>query len=254
MKDEIAHHTRMGHRKNIIQSLQNASHLSHICLSSKISSDLRRAKKDVETQNFIINSVRCLGSSKKFSALNLLDDLCYQLCEMHKLPMSPVTISESMVRLISRSNASMELFPILKSLIESSNLLLMKINNDEGILPPVEVDLFVSSGQLHATVSNMTQFGFVSNWIVFLLILLFLVMLIFSFTYWHLLKCVTNLKHQLQRGELGKKGNVSSSGHLIMNSKNTPPKPWIIIDIFIEERINFSSGDIIRFAKVKTLL
>jgi len=218
MKDEIAHHTRMGHRKNIIQSLQNANHLSHICLSSKISSDLRRAKKDVETQNFIINSVRCLGSSKKFSALNLLNDLCYQLCEMHKLPMSPVTISESMVRRISRSNASMELFPILKSLIESSNLLLMKINNDEGILPPVEVDLFVSSGQLHATVSNMTQFGF------------------------------------LQRGELGKKGNVSSSGHLIMNSKNTPPKPWIIIDIFIEEMINFSSGDIIRFAKVKTLL
>jgi len=175
---------------------------------------VRPSEKQAAQENAIINGVRTVSASSYFGCLRILKDLSFQLCQMNELSLDPQTVYESIILRMSRSISAADAYLKLKRIIKSSNLSLIRGDDAWSRVLPIEVEIFEAQGSLQAVVSTMSSFGVVRN------------------------------------AELTGKAEISTSGFLVNMKRSAPIDPWVKFDVIVTERINLSTGDSERVARV----
>jgi len=214
LQESLALHTKMGDPRKLASSLREATFLSAVQLDPIVARKVRPSEKQAAQENAIINGVRTVSASSYFGCLRILKDLSFQLCQMNELSLDPQTVCESIILRMSRSIAAGDAYLKLKRIIKSSNLSLIRGDDTWSRILPIEVEIFESQGSLQAVVSTMSSFGVVRN------------------------------------AELTGKAEISTSGFLVNIKRPVPIDPWVKFDVIVTERINLSTGDSERIAKV----
>jgi len=215
LQESLALHTKMGDPRKLASSLREATFLSSIQLDPILSRKMRPVEKQAAQESAIINGVRTVAASNYFGCLRILKDLSFQLCQMNELSLDPQTVYESIILRMSRSISASDAYLKLKKIIKSCNLSLIRGDDTWSRVLPIEVDIFESQGSLQAVVSTMSSFGVVRN------------------------------------AELSGKAEINSNGFLVPRKKAALTiDPWVKFDVLVTERINLSTGDSQRIAKV----
>jgi len=214
LQQNLALHTKMGDPRKLASSLRDATFLSSVQLDPITYRKVRPAEKQAGQESAIINGVRTVGSSNYFGCLRILKDLSFQLCQMNELTLDPQTVYESIILRMSRPTAATDAYSKLKRIITSSNLSLMRGDDTWAKVFPIEVDIFESQGYLHAVINTMHSFGVVRN------------------------------------AELSGKAEIGPNGLLMKVKRTSPVEPWVKFDVIVTERINLSTGNSERIAKV----
>jgi len=217
LQEALQTHTKMGDPKKLSSSIRNTTFLTNIALHPVVSTKVRIAEKQALNENAIINGVPTIAGSRPFGCLRLLKDLCIQLCSMNELLIEPQMVYENIVFRMSRMTAGTDAYMKLKKIIRSSNLSLMRCEVDPNVVQEaICVDVFESDGDLLAVISIVCTFGVIQN-------------------------------AQLSSS----KADLTTIG-FVTNGRGTGGgvKPWIHFDVVVTERINISTGDSVRFARV----
>lgn len=216
LQESLALHTKMGDPRKLASSLREATFLSSVHLDPIVARKVRPSEKQAAQESAIINGVRTVSASSYFGCLRILKDLSFQLCQMNELSLDPQTVYESIILRMSRSISAQDAYLKLKRIIKSSNLSLIRGDDSwpRSRILPIEVDIFESQGSLQAVVTTMSSFGVVRN------------------------------------AELSGKAEISNTGFLVNMKKSGPIDPWVKFDVIVTERINLSTGDSERIAKV----
>jgi len=214
LQESLALHTKMGDPRKLASSLREATSLSAIHLDPIGARKVRPSEKQAAQENAIINGVRTVSASSYFGCLRILKDLSFQLCQMNELSLDPQTVYESIILRMSRSISAADAYLKLKRIIKSSNLSLIRGDDAWSRVLPIEVEIFEAQGSLQAVVSTMSSFGVVRN------------------------------------AELTGKAEISTSGFLVNMKRSAPIDPWVKFDVIVTERINLSTGDSERVARV----
>jgi hypothetical protein len=215
LQEDLAKGTKMGDLKRIQQSLRQATFLSAVKMDPISSMKVKNAERKANSEGAIINGVSTVPESNFYGTLRLLQDLSFQLCQMHDLKLDPGTVYESIVCRMSRTVASADAYSKLKRIIKASNLSLIRTEDAAMRNIPSTVEMFESDGQLHANVCTTVSFGLVRN-----------AELLYS------------------------KGDINPHGFLVNQKKSEPIEVWVKFDVLVTEKMNFSTGDFLRFATV----
>mmetsp|Transcript_10543 Transcript_10543/g.19673 ORF Transcript_10543/g.19673 Transcript_10543/m.19673 type:complete len:228 (+) Transcript_10543:109-792(+) len=215
LQEELAKSTKMGDFKKIQQCLRQATFLSAVRLDPISSVQVKNAERKANSECAVINGVSTVAESSFYGTLRLLQDLSVQLCQMHHLNLDPSAVYENIVCRISRTVASADAYSKLKRIIKASNLSLIRTEDAAMRNVPSTVDMFESGGQLHANVSTTVSFGLVRN-------------------------------AELLYG----KGDINQHGFLVNQRKSEPIEVWVKFDVVVMEKMNFSTGEYLRFATV----
>jgi hypothetical protein len=216
LQEDLAHYTKMGNMKKIQQTLHEATFLNCVKLDRISSLKVKLAEKKADAESAIINEVDTVPGSNYYGTLRLLQDLCVQLCQMNDLPLNPQAVYESVVCRMSRTVAAADAYSKLKRFIKASNLTLIRTEDAAVRQVPCRVDLFESRGDLHANVATTVSFGLIQN-------------------------------SELLHG----RADINQHGFLVNQKKAEPVEIWIKFDAVVTEKMNLSTGDMLRFASIK---
>ncbi len=213
LQEALAQHTKMGDPKKLAATLQDAKFLNGVPLDPISSTKVKAAERQAASDNAVINGVKTVADSKNFGTLRLLRDLSFQLCQINDLDLSPDKVYEALVLRMSRTLASADAYSKLKRIIRASNLSLIRDDSVSRFTGTVEV--WESEGFLHATVSTPCTMGLVRN-------------------------------AELKPGKV----DINQHGLLVNQRKSHQIDPWIKFDVMVVERINLTTGEGIRLARL----
>ena len=214
LQEALALHTKMGDPKKLTATLQNASFLTGVPLDPVSSTKIKAAERQAASESAMINSVKTVADSKNFGTLRLLRDLSFQLCQINELPLNPQDVYETLVMRMSKTLASVDAYSKLKRIIRASNLSLVRDDTMSKYTATVEV--YECGGCLHATISTPCTFGLVRN-------------------------------AELKPGKV----DINANGLLVNQRRGVHiVSPWIKFDVVVIERMNLSSGEGVRLARV----
>ncbi len=213
LQEALAVHTKMGDPKKLISTLQNASFLTGIPLEPVSSTKIKAAEKQASSESAMINGVKTVADSKNFGTLRLLRDLSFQLCQLNELDLNPQTVYEMIVMRMSKTLASVDAYSRLKRIIRASNLSLVR--DDALSKYNTTVEVYEADGVLHANISTPCSFGLIRN---------------------------ADLKPGLV--------DINTNGLLVNQKRGAHVEPWVKFDVVVVERINLTSGEGIRIARL----
>jgi len=213
LQEQLALHTKMGDPRKLTSTLLSASFLTGVPLEPISSNKIKAAERQAAGESATINGVKTVAKSKNFGTLRLLRDLSFQLCQINELPLNPQDVYESIVLRMSKTLASVDAYSKLKRIVRASNLSLVRDDTVSKYSATVEV--FESAGHLHASISTPTSFGLVRN-------------------------------AELLPG----KADINQHGLLVNQKRGHPVEPWVKFDVIVIERINLTTGEGVRLARV----
>jgi hypothetical protein len=213
LQENLALHTKMGDPKKLASTLHNANFLKGVPLDPVSSTKVKAAERQAASESALINGVKTVAESKNFGTLRLVRDLSFQLCQINELTLNPQHVYETLVLRMSKTLASVDAYSKLKRIIRSSNLSLVR--DDAVSKYTATVEVFETAGCLHATVSTPCTFGLVRN-------------------------------AELKPGKV----DINNNGLLVNQRRGHHIEPWIKFDVVVIERINLSTGEGVRLARV----
>lgn len=253
LSENIAEHTKMGDKRKLIHTLQTTPFLNCIKLDHISSLKIKVAERKAMAEGAVINGVQTVPQSHYYGTIRLLQDLTVQLCQLHDLPLNPTAVYESIIARTFRAVAAGDAYIKLKRIIRSSNVSLVRLDHLENNAltttsitssrkgkrgkpgngftskKPCTIELFVCQrGQLHANISTTTTFGLIRN-----------------------SDLLYGKGYVNQHGFLVNQQKKSSSNNSLHSSgENESIEAWITFQCVVIEKMNISTGDYLRFAKV----
>lgn len=213
LQEVLANHTKMGDAKKVLSTLKNASFLTSVPLEPISSNKIKAAEKQVAAESASINGIKTVADSRNFGTLRLLRDLSHQLCHLHELDLNPQHIYETIIMRMSKTLASVDSYSRLRRIIRASNLSL--IRDDITAKYTANVEVFESDGSLHATIATPCAFGLVKN-------------------------------ADLKPGHV----DINTNGLLVNQKRGSHVQAWVKFNVIVIERINFSTGESVRIARL----
>ena len=213
LQEALALHTKMGHSKKILATLQKATFLTGVPLDPVSSTKIKAAERQAASEGASLNGVKTIADSKNFGTLRLLRDLSFQLCQINELSLNPQTVYETIVLRMSKTLASVDAYSKLKRIVRASNLSLVRDDTSSKFIPNVEI--YESGGCLHATISTPCTFGLVRN-------------------------------AELKPGKV----DINNNGLLVNQQRGYHIEPWIKFDVMVVERTNLSTKECVRLARI----
>lgn len=167
MQGSLSRYSRANDRRMVLRSLKEVKYLMDVPLEPIILADgsITAFEEEVSTERVNLNGVpfRALtsGGHMKSSGLSecliTLRQLCKKLCSMDTVTVDPDELYASLVQRMSRSMASSDAYFKLNPLLGSSDLMVMPTEEKDTI--PILMTLYVSSGDVHATIETTNTYG-----------------------------------------------------------------------------------------------
>eukprot|EP00521_Asterionellopsis_glacialis_P014857 CAMPEP_0195303112 /NCGR_PEP_ID=MMETSP0707-20130614/32257_1 /TAXON_ID=33640 /ORGANISM="Asterionellopsis glacialis, Strain CCMP134" /LENGTH=237 /DNA_ID=CAMNT_0040366563 /DNA_START=66 /DNA_END=779 /DNA_ORIENTATION=- len=168
LKGNLNKYTRANDRRMVLRSLKDVKYLMDIPLESiQLCDDheIPGMEEEVSKERVTLNGVQFVPLSnseqlkgQKLSEMLLtLKELCKKLCQMEDVTVDAFSLYDSLVQRMSPSNASADSYFKLNSLLGSPDLLVMPVTAKTPT--PIRVNLYVSRGTVHATISSYCTYG-----------------------------------------------------------------------------------------------
>jgi hypothetical protein len=195
MRSNLNRYARANDRRMVLRSLKDVSFLSCLALDSVQPYDgpLSDLEKEVSEETIILNGVPFkppgLASdgtvrstaTHNGNTLGMLKGFAAELCDREGVKMSPIDLYEKLIIRMARTTSSSDAYFHLNSLLGSSDLLVMPISGptqqagNQSAAPstavnkeaaqaiptesPIKMNIYVSTGQVHMTMSVTYPFG-----------------------------------------------------------------------------------------------
>lgn len=227
LRQNVTQYTRANDRRMVLRSIKEVKYLSCVPLDPIVddsdgAEDFDEVEREVGTDRYVVNGVKFLDAGRrkhtkerKSDFLRTLDELVPKLCEMDGVTLRPERLYRGLVRRLDRSAGSADSYFRLNAMLGSPDLMVLPVKKVSGgkslggnTLPdPIELEVFVEGGSVHANVSIKNSYGLYRK---------------------------TDVK------------KVDEGGAVVPKKK-----PWIVLGAYVEERVNFTNGESVRYLRVK---
>ena len=157
MRGSLSRYARSNDRRMVLRSMREVKYLACLPLEP-VQLDVAAVpslEAELETESIILNGIT-FHAHRDF--LRTLYDLCLQFCEMDGVSINPRYLYEGLVVRMARSTAAADSHFKLNSVMGSSDLMIMSVPMKK-VPHPIELNLFVSKGDVHAQVSTVNSYG-----------------------------------------------------------------------------------------------
>ena len=173
--------------------------------------------------------------------LQTLREICGHMCEMDGVIGStdPMALYGGLLLRLCRSTSEKDALEVFTPFVARDELIVLPLKRrhhtiagktgESKLAPPIDVELFVEAGDVHAKVTMTHEFGL--------------------FRKSDLLSRGVN-EHRLSEWSklLKKQKSLTSNQYkMLQDEAFTNMKPWVFVDVDVIERINFGRGTNVRF-------
>lgn len=175
MKANLIHYSRKDDRKMILRILQESKHLKCLSLDPvrNLDGQLFDLEKECAAGKMTLNGVMIKGAkiSNQAEAMSLITNssiptlkgLCRELCDKEGVKTSSRELYEKLVVRLAKSTSSADPYFRLNSLLGSSDLLVMPLEEESGVIDdkiaPADMNVYASNGEIHMTLTQTYKFG-----------------------------------------------------------------------------------------------
>lgn len=157
MQGSVSRYARANDRRMVLRSMREVKYLNCIELDgTNVNMENIKAVEDelIGEDNIILNGIPFHGSQH---FLTTLKELCSKLCDQEGVSMKHTDLYNNLIARMARSTASADSFFKLNSLIGSPDLMLMPTTQKQVF--PIKLNLYVSAGDIHITLTSTNAFG-----------------------------------------------------------------------------------------------
>lgn len=259
LHQKLTQYTRGSDRRQLLRLLKNPKEFpsSHV-MKNVFVEDIAMAEREAAYERGALNGVKFMkvkdptppGADKETPMdsyfLQTLREICGHLCEMDGVigSIDPMALYGGLLLRLCRSTSEKDALEEITPLLARDELIVLplkrrhhtpagKTGGESKLAPPIDVELFVEAGDVHAKVTMTHEFGL--------------------FRKSDLIARGVNEHRLSEWSKLLTKGKpLSANQHkLLHDGAFTNMKPWVFLDVDVIERINFGSGNNVRFLSVK---
>lgn len=168
LQGNLNKYTRANDRRMVLRSLKDVKYLMDIPLDAielRDENEIPDMEQEVSKESVTLNGVNFgpmsnaeqLKGQKVGEMLLTLKELCKKLCQMEDVTIDAFALYDSLVQRMSPTNSSADSYFKLNSLLGSPDLLVMPVTAKTPT--PIRVNLYVSRGTVHATISTHCTYG-----------------------------------------------------------------------------------------------
>mmetsp|Transcript_23462 Transcript_23462/g.46698 ORF Transcript_23462/g.46698 Transcript_23462/m.46698 type:complete len:334 (-) Transcript_23462:68-1069(-) len=257
LRQKLTQYTRGSDRRQMLRLLKNPKEFpsSHE-MKNVFVEDIAMAEREAAYERGVLNGLKFLkvkggpGEPNKENEpmdsyfLQTLREICGHMCEMDGVIGStdPMALYGGLLLRLCRSTSEKDALEEITPWLARDELIVLPLKRrhhtfagkvgETKLAQPIDVELFVEAGDVHAKVTMTHEFGL--------------------FRKSDLLSRGVN-EHRLSEWSklLSKEKPLSSNQHkLLHDAAFTNMRPWIFLDVDVIERINFGSGNNVRFLSV----
>ena len=157
MRSSLSKYARNNDRRMVLRCMRNVKYLACIPLEPVQPDDasLHSLEAELSKEYIALNGIS-FHSNKDF--LTVLHELCLKLCEMDGVTVNPRYLYEQLVIRMARSTAAADSHFKLNSVLGSPDIIIMPVPMKKKPAP-IELNLFVHKGNVHAQVSTTNSCG-----------------------------------------------------------------------------------------------
>ncbi len=184
MQSSVSKYARANDRRMVLRTLKEVKHLDCIPLDPIEENLLARQnlsdlEQEVSRERIILNDMPFVQKKKNgnYDFLVTLQELCFKLCEDPQLggsSLDPNYLYEQLIIRMAPTSSSADAHFKLNSLLGSPDLMLMPCQPHlhgpvangttapkalQEQMPPIQLQVFASGGQIHATILTAHGFG-----------------------------------------------------------------------------------------------
>mmetsp|Transcript_6104 Transcript_6104/g.9501 ORF Transcript_6104/g.9501 Transcript_6104/m.9501 type:complete len:337 (-) Transcript_6104:93-1103(-) len=261
LHQKLTQYTRGSDRRQLLRLLTNPKEFpsSHV-MKNVFVEDIAMAEREAAYERGALNGVKFMkvkdptpsGEKKNNNEpmdsyfLQTLREICGHMCEMDGVigSIDPMALYGGLLLRLCRSTSEKDALEEMTPLLARDELIVLplkrrhhtpagKTGGESKMAPPIDVELFVEAGDVHAKVTMIHEFGL--------------------FRKSDLIARGVNEHRLSEWSKLLSKGKpLSSNQHkLLHDAAFTNMKPWVFLDVDVIERINFGSGNNVRFLSVR---
>ena len=208
MRVSLSRYARANDRRMVLRSLREVKYLACVLLDPVEPGETPIVDMEDEVsaeRSISLNGIPFQGSHHFLSTVR---ELCAKLCESVQ-DLDHHDLYEALLTRMARTTFSADAYFKLNAVMGSSDLMLLPVTAKTSL--PIRMNLYVSAGEIHASMSSTNAYGLFR-------------------------------KADVKPGDiLGNKGGGSGGGG----------RPWISLQGVVEERVNISTGAGVRNVRVK---
>lgn len=157
MQSSLSRYARSNDRRMVLRSLRDVKYLACVGLEPVQANDI--VVQDLEEEvaaerNISLNGIPFQGSRHFLATLK---ELCDKFCEMDGVQLKTDQLYEALLLRMARTTFSADAYFKLNAIMGSSDLMLMPITQKTAL--PIKVSLYVSAGNIHASLSSTNAYG-----------------------------------------------------------------------------------------------
>lgn len=263
LHQKLTQYTRGSDRRQLLRLLKNPKEFpsSHV-MKNVFVEDIAMAEREAAYERGALNGVKFMkvkdpnppGADNETNNepvmdsyfLQTLREICGHMCEMDGVigSIDPMALYGGLLLRLCRSTSEKDALEEVTPLLARDELIVLplkrrhhsppgKRGGESKYAPPIDVELFVEAGDVHAKVTMTHEFGL--------------------FRKSDLIARGVNEHRLSEWSKLLTKGKpLSANQHkLLHDAAFTNMKPWVYLDVDVIERINFGSGNNVRFLSVR---
>ena len=157
MRSSLSKYAKTNDRRMVLRSMREVKFLACLPLEpvQPDEASLHSLEAELCQDSIVLNSI-AFHSNKEF--LTVLHELCLKLCEMDGVTVNPRFLYEQLVIRMARSTAAADSHFKLNAVMGSPDLIIMPVAMKKTPTP-IELNLFVNKGTVHAQVSTANNCG-----------------------------------------------------------------------------------------------
>lgn len=158
MRGNLSKYAKTNDRRMVLRSMRNNKFLACLPLDpvQPDEASVHSLENELSHESIVLNGI-AFHSNKDF--LTVLHELCLKLCEMDGVAINPQFLYEQLVIRMARSTAAADSHFKLNAVMGSPDIIIMPVPMKRMPSCPIELNLFVHKGNVHAQVSTTNNCG-----------------------------------------------------------------------------------------------